>query len=226
MNRLIDTSYFNRTRGHRFKRYLLNERRGVSCRSVKLSLCLVLMLLLLVLTTGINDHSAQAASMLKIVEGNKWRYFKGTTKPPHKWTSIDFEDSNWPHGMTGLGYGHSRNRTYLGDMRGNYSTVYSRRQFTINNIHAVSGINLSIVCDGAFIAYLNSIEIIRNDSVNKSASTPAPQAEQLDISGFTDELLPGKNVLSVECSNDDISSRDFVFIPVFEVFEHQGGQTQ
>lgn len=226
MYRLIENSCINRLRGHYFKRYLLSGKRGFSCRYIKLSLCIVLMLLILVLKVGINDHSAQAATTLQIAEGAEWRYFKGTAKPPYKWTDIDFDDSNWLQGLSGLGYGSSRNRTYLGDMQGNYSTVYSRRQFTINNIYAVTGMTLFIECDGAFIAYLNSVEIIRSDSVNKSAPELNLHAEQLDISGFIHELLPGKNVLSVECNNDDISSKDFLFIPVFEVFEHRGGQTQ
>jgi len=170
---------------------------------------------------AVNVTTVQAGSIVKVTEGDEWRYFKGTTKPPYKWTSIDFDDRNWLNGLTGLGYGRS-NRTYLGDMQGNYSTVYSRRQFTINNIYPITGMTLSIVCDGAFIAYLNSVEIIRNDSVNTSTSTVTPQAEQLDISGFIHELLPGKNVLSVECNNEDISSEDFTFIPFFEVLEHPG----
>lgn len=226
MYRSIENSYINRLRAHYFKKYLLNGKRGVSCRYIKLSLCFALMFLLLVVKVGINDHFAQAATTLQISEGAEWRFFKGTAKPPYKWTDIDFDDSNWLNGFSGLGYGNSRNRTYLGDMQGNYSTVYSRRQFTINNIYAVTGMTFFIECDGAFIAYLNSVEIIRSDSVNKSAPELNLHAEQLDISGFIHELLPGKNVLSVECNNDDISSKDFSFIPVFEVFEHRGGQTQ
>jgi len=226
MYRLIENSHINSLRGAHFKIHLHNGERGVSCRIIKLTIYFVLMLLLLVFMAGINDHTALAATMLQIVEGDDWRYSKGTTKPPYKWTGIDFDDSNWPNGSTGLGYGNSRNRTYLDDMQGNYSAVYSRRQFTINNIYAVSGMTFSVVCDGAFIAYLNSVEIIRNASVNKSAPELNLHAEQLDISGFIHELLPGKNVLSVECNNDDISSKDFSFIPVFEVYEHRGGQTQ
>ena len=226
MDRLIGTSKINSLRVLHFMRYLLYGKRCESYRFLKLSLCFALMFLVLVLKVGINEHSAEAASMLQIVEGDDWRYFKGTTKPPHKWTSIDFDDSNWLIGSPGLGYGSSGNRTNLGDMQGNYSTVYSRRQFTINNIYAVTGMTFSIVCDGAFIAYLNSIEIIRNDSAIKSTSTATPQPEQLDISGFIHELLPGKNVLSVECNNDDINSNDFSFVPLFKIIEYQGGQTQ
>ena len=162
----------------------------------------------------------EARAIVQVSEGDEWRYFKGTTKPPYKWTDAGFDDSNWQKGLTGIGYGRG-NRTYLGDMQGNYSTVYARRQFTINDIYSVTGMTLSIACDGAFIAYLNGVEMIRNASVNTTAS-----AERLDISGFIHELLPGKNVLSVECSNDDINSKDFSFIPVFVVLEHQGGQTK
>lgn len=227
MYRQIENSHINRLRGHYFKRYLINGKRGVPCRYIKLSLCFALMFLLLVVKVGINEHSAQAASMLQIVEGDAWQYFKGTTKPPRGWTSIDFDDSSWLNGITGLGYGGS-NRTYLSDMQGNYSTLYSRRQFNVKNIYAVTGISLSIACDGAFIAYLNGIEVIRNDSVSKSTpDKPAiPLAEQLDVSGFIHELLPGKNVLAVECNNDDINSIDFSFIPLFEIFETQGGHAQ
>jgi hypothetical protein len=175
------------------------------------------MLPLLVFMVGINDHSAQAATMLKIVEGDSWRYFKGTAKPPFKWNSIDFDDSTWPNGFTGLGYGSS-NRTLLGDMQGNYSTIYSRRQFNINNRAAVTGMIFSIKCDGPFIAYLNGIEVIRNNS--------ALEAEILDIGGFIHELMPGKNVISVECNNDDINSTDFSFVPFLEILEDQGGPTQ
>jgi len=167
----------------------------------------------------------EARAIVQVSEGDEWRYFKGTTKPPYKWTDAGFDDSNWLKGLTGLGYGRG-NRTYLGDMQGNYSTVYARRQFTINDIYTVTGMTLSIACDGAFIAYLNGVEIIRNDFVIPSTTTAIPPAEQLDISGFIHELLPGKNVLSVECRNDDISSRDFSFVPVFKVLEHQGRQPQ
>jgi hypothetical protein len=228
MFRFIDASYINRLRGSHFKRYLLNGERGVSCRIIKLTIYFVLILLLLVFMVGINDHSAQAAPMLKIVEGDTWRYFKGPAKPPFKWNSIDFDDSTWPNGFTSLGYGSS-NRTRLDDMQGNYSTIYSRKHFTINNIYSITGMTFSITCDGPFITYLNGIEVIRNDSAPKSTSdqnTEAPQAEQLDIGGFIQELLPGKNVISVECNNDDINSTDFSFVPFLEILEDQGGPKQ
>ncbi|MBI5665335.1 MAG: hypothetical protein HZC49_09690 [Nitrospirae bacterium] len=158
------------------------------------------------------------ASSVQIKEGDEWRYFKGAQKPPQNWNQIGFDESEWQKGRSGFGYGQSLNNTYLGDMKGNYSTIYARRTFVINNIYEVTGMTLSLVCDGAFIAYLNDLEIIRNNS--------SRQAERFNVSGFIHELLPGKNILSVECTNDDINSKDYSFIPLFEVHEYQEGGIQ
>ena len=190
-------------------------------------------IILIVIMSGISEHAAHAQdsadnalSKVSIKDGDEWRFFKGKTKSPYKWYNNGFDDSKWLKGSTGLGYGEGTNRTYLGDMQGNYLTVYARKEFTIKNIYLVTGMTLSVVCDGPFIAYLNDVEIIRSNSINKPTtgqSIAAPQAEELDVSGFIHELLPGNNVLSVECNNDDINSNDFSFIPFFEVFEDQGG---
>ena len=112
---------------------------------------------------------------------------------------------------SGFGYGLERNSTNLGDMRGNYLSVYVRRNLVVNDTHAVTNMTLSIECDGPFIAYLNGIEIIRNVS--------GLPGERLDVSGFIHELFPGENILAVEGSNDDINSVEFFFTPYFELTE-------
>jgi hypothetical protein len=146
-----------------------------------------------------------------IKEGDEWRYFKGVQEPPSEWNQSGFDDSSWQIGPSGFGYGRERNGTNLGDMRGNYLTVYVRRDLVVNDPNAVTNMTLSIECDGPFIAYLNGIEIIRNVS--------GLPVEQLDVSGFIHELFPGENILAVEGSNDDINSDGFSFTPEFELTE-------
>lgn len=193
----------------------------------------IILLIIFVLISGISVSSAYAqtnlVSPVRIVAGDEWHYFKGVQKPPHNWQSTSFDDSSWLKGPTGIGYGNSSSRTNLADMQGNYSTLYFRKNFTINDIYVVTGMTLSVVCDGPFIAYLNDIEIIRNDSITKpvnDSSIITPPADLLDISGFVHELFPGNNVLAVECNNDDITSNDFSFIPFFEIHEYQGGDVK
>lgn len=106
-------------------------------------------------------------------------------------------------------------------MRGNYLTFYARKDFIIDNPAAVTKMILSLVCDGPFIAYLNGIEVFRTNTVQISdtgQSIGRPVLEPIDISGFAHELLPGGNVLAIQCDNDDIASGDYSFIPLFEVF--------
>mgnify|MGYP001567020691 CR=1 FL=1 len=151
------------------------------------------------------------STKVQIKEGDEWRYFKGAPKPPKQWNKGGFDDNSWQIGPSGFGYGQERSGTNLGDMRGNYLTVYVRRDLVVNDPNAVTNMTLSIECDGPFIAYLNGIEIIRNVS--------GLPGERLDVSGFIHELFPGENILAVEGSNDDINSDGFSFTPEFELTE-------
>lgn len=163
----------------------------------------------------------------RVIAGDEWQYFKGVEKPPRDWNQNDFDSSLWLKGLTGIGYGPGINRTYLADMKGKYLTLYARRAFTVTNIDKVDGLIFSIVCDGPFIAYLNGIEIIRTKTVQIPASElppGTPQAEEFDLSGIAHELSPGRNVFAVTCSNDDIDSEQFSFVPAFEVLEKEGGR--
>ena len=185
-------------------------RKSISLRLLKLILLIVFMI-------GLSEDSALAASMVRITDGDEWHYLKGVQTPPRYWNQNGFDDSAWLKGRSGFGYGNVSNRTFLEDMQGNYSTVYARREFNINNMYVVTGMTMSVVCDGPFKAYVNGVEVI-------SSKNSLP--EQLDIGGFIHELIPGSNVLSVECTNDDINSKDFSFIPYFDVSEYQGGDVR
>ncbi len=180
------------------------------------------MSLILITLVGIsfgNTAYAQATDAnvipaVRIADGDQWNYFKGMQSPPSGWTSNDFDDSGWQRGPSSFGYGPETYGTYLGDMHNSYSTVYARQSFSVSDLHAVTGITLSVGCDGPFTAYINGIEVIRTRSVSAKSNQ---QSETFNISGFIHELFPRDNVISVQCSNDDIKSNDYSFNPVFEV---------
>jgi hypothetical protein len=178
----------------------------------------------------IYGHTVEAAQTIKVSQGDEWHYKttyrtkKG--KVPSRWTHIGFDDSGWRKGPMGIGYGRSAVSTDSHKMRGNFSKINARRKFFIPNPSKVDKMILSVVCDGAFIAYINGIEVIRNDFryAPPGQASENNQPEPLDISGFAHELLRGENVLSVQCSNDNPNSEGFSFIPLFEVHEKGGIQ--
>jgi len=187
---------------------------------------IVMSIIVVLLVSGIFEHTAygqanmeNTQSKVSIKDGDEWYYFKGIQKPPREWNTTGFDQNSWQKGPSGLGYGTGSNRTDLADMKGNYLTVYARRGFDISNPEKIRSMNLSIVCDGPFIAYINGIEAIRTNTIQNSQTVDLFGAEQFDISGLAHELFPMGNIISVECSNDDINSEDFSLIPAFEVFE-------
>jgi hypothetical protein len=173
--------------------------------------------------TTINIDGDSAGNDL-VSPGQIWRFFKGTeppSNPPEAWKDINFDDSNWQTGPGGFGFGDNDDATVLDDMRGNYLSVYIRKEFSASSQSPDDVIALEIDYDDGFIAYLNGNEIARahmdGDNVSyDSTATSAHEAGSPEtfILGTTDELLnEGINVLAVEGHNVSLSSSDFSLIP-------------
>lgn len=158
-----------------------------------------------------HSYAADGNRTINIKEGDEWHFLKGTLAPERKWHYRDFDDSAWLKGPSGFGYGPGKHKTLLDDMKDNYQTVYVRKEFTVLYHNRIKSMVLSVVCDGPFAAYLNMIEAIRSKRQGRG--------EPLILTGFGHELEPGINVLSIQCTNDDINSESFSFIPSFELIE-------
>lgn len=170
-----------------------------------------------------------------IVEGDAWRYFKGTQEPPAGWNSISFDDSSWLSGPTPIGFENSSGyesqlATNLDDMRGKYVSVFARREFTIDDPAKVMALTFTMDYDDGYVAYLNGVEIAAvsapasrawdepaADNHEACCGTGSPTGpcppESVDLSGHIKDLLAGVNVLTVQVHNQSLSSSDFLFIP-------------
>ncbi len=158
---------------------------------------------------GVFVHSVHAKSLVTLGSGDEWSYFKGNAIPPSNWNHITFDDSKWLIGTGSFGYGDEYFSTVLEDMQNNYEAIFARYEFTMSEQPDESTkIVVSVESDGPFIVYLNGIEAIQSS---------VRMVEELDISGFAHELLPGTNVLGVHCLNDNINSNSFVFRPSFKI---------
>jgi len=168
--------------------------------------------------SAIAVHAAPAAGNNDEVQ---WKYYKGKTELPHNWHDSNFDDLHWENGVSGFGYGNHKSKTVLKDMRGHYKRVHARRTFEISSPSAVRKMFLSVICDGPFIAYLNGIEVLRNNEgmpvLNHGKGKGRPL--QIEITGFSHELHRGANVISFQCENDDVNSEDYSFEPYFEILE-------
>jgi len=169
-------------------------------------------------------------SRVKLINiGDKWRYFKGTREPPKGWAAVKFDDSKWLQGPSGIGFSDDvKYATTLDDMRGNYTAVFMRRFFRIENVALVARLHLGIKYDDGFIAYINGREVARSRSMgppgtrvalNKELPSKhdeeAPE-ETYIINAGKGLLQSGENVLSIEFRNAWIKGGDACAIPRLE----------
>lgn len=161
-----------------------------------------------------------------ITVGDIWRYFKGVSAPPVKWNTLDFDDSNWLQGPSGIGYSNDVTyATILRDMMGKYTSFYMRRLFILSDADSMVNLQLGIQYDDGFIAYLNGHEVARSASMGPAGAATvygkaplskhdeeAPE-EIYDIEVKPGWLFSGENVLAVELYNYNARSSDACAVP-------------
>ncbi|MEM7230533.1 MAG: lamin tail domain-containing protein [Planctomycetota bacterium] len=175
-------------------------------------------------TSTTPDPDPDPAGSLSIPQGSTWRYFKGRQNPPQPWNTTPFNDGSWLSGPAGFGYDDGDDATILDDMRLDYTSVYVRREFQVQNPAAVTSLVLSVLSDDGFVAYLNGVEVAReNVSGNPGDFVPYDDLASelvslafetsIDLLNFRQALRPGTNVIAVHGLNGLLSSGDFTLHP-------------
>jgi len=160
--------------------------------------------------------------------GPGWSYFKGRVEPSPgpesaattQWASLDFDDSDWLPGATGIGYGDGDDATVLSDMRGNYQSVYMRRRFKVDDPQQLHNLILEMAYDDGYVAYLNGYEVGRSANMENRGTPPAfdqgpSQSHEADkapdtinLRGLASFMKSGENVLALQVHNRSLTSSD------------------
>ncbi|MBN8651941.1 MAG: hypothetical protein J0L67_10970 [Cytophagales bacterium] len=61
------------------------------------------------LTVGAQIHHWETV----VYDSMKWRYWVGTSDPGTRWNTVAFNDTAWPQGQGGFGYGDNDDRTVI-----------------------------------------------------------------------------------------------------------------
>jgi len=149
----------------------------------------------------------------------QWRLNKGlapfSNHDYSKWFLPEFNDSDWQTGVMPFFYNENLTGTALNDMRGNYSYIFLRKKFLINNLLKFSSIELEIYSDDGCIVWLNGQELFRYNLPQGDISSvefalsevPEPiHAQYVSIDPKTNILFDGENTIAVQafnCNRDD-----------------------
>ncbi|MEC9326306.1 MAG: lamin tail domain-containing protein, partial [Verrucomicrobiota bacterium] len=148
------------------------------------------------------------------------------------WTNINFDDSQWQSGQTGIGFEKIAGNYQelinfpLSPMLGVNASCMIRIPFNIpdqealNNIFSLS-LNMkyddgyAAFINGEFVAGKNNPEPLTWDSraTRSHLDSLAIEFESVDISNATSKLKVGKNILTIQAMNSSRSGSDFLIIP-------------
>ena len=166
-----------------------------------------------------------AAEVILLPTAGGGRLIRGTNEgaapDAAAWRTLAYSDQDWEAVEFPVFHGLALTGTRLSDMPGQYTTVYLRRSFTVENPVEVLRLQCGTVCDGGYVAWINGQEIRRSNvpageltfDSTALAEVPDPVAFQTDeFETWAGLLVPGTNVLAVQaCSSSRTADPDFVF---------------
>lgn len=151
-----------------------------------------------------------------------WHYRLGYSEPPSNWMEAQFNESVWSVSMGGFGYGDGDDNTLISS--GSFQSIYIRRKFDLIDIDEIEQAILHADYDDGFVAYLNGVEIARD---NMDGSFPAynantitdheaqlyqgnqPTPFAMSKEKVVQFLQTGSNILAIQIHNVDFYSSDF-----------------
>jgi len=174
---------------------------------------------------------------IPIFPGSLWRYQLGTAEPDPNWVNPGFDDSGWSTGAISIGYGDADDATNIAPV----TSLYMRDTFSLAATENFLIALLAMDYDDAFVAYLNGVEVARNNIWNigkppydafateerEAAMYSCPSPDPFDCSEFyyvdeykiAEALVVGENVLSIQIHNYDLGLNDMTAycLPIFGV---------
>ncbi|MGI9242949.1 MAG: cadherin repeat domain-containing protein, partial [Verrucomicrobiales bacterium] len=167
-----------------------------------------------------------------IATGSDSRFLIPTAaNDPITWRALDFDDSAWSTGPTGIGYetGSGYQQLIATDveaaMYNQNSSLFIRLPFDLPDPASLNSLTLRMKYDDAFVAFINGTEIARSTNVPTTlAWNSAAGASRNDSIAIVFEdtgvltvaagsLIAGKNVLAIHSLNAGPSSSDLLCIP-------------
>src|SRR5205823_2804845 len=143
------------------------------------------------------------------------------SSPATAWRALDFDDSGWPAGAAPIGYDPAiAMGTYLADMRSNYTTVFFRAKFVVNDPADIGALALEALYDDGFKVWINGLNVLNaNISTGEVPFDGTAGAVREDGSYNRFELGPpqsyfvtGTNIIAIQAANSSLSASSDFFL--------------
>ena len=146
------------------------------------------------------------------------------------WREVEFDDSAWQAGATGLGYGYDDLTSETGNlsdaMRGVNATAYARIPFEVTKPFEIIRMTLRVKYEDGFVAWLNGQRIAADNepelpvwdskAMGSRSDSLAEEWEPITVDPVG-TVQAGTNVLAVQILNSSAGGSDLLFLPEIDV---------
>lgn len=171
-----------------------------------------------------NEYGAKFQTIIR--QGDEWSYSMPSALTSG-WRGKNFDDSGWPKGSSGFGYGDGDDETLLNSVQ----TLCIIKEFRISDVNDVTDLLLHVDYDDAFVAFINGhlvasagITPLNGDytsvtvnSDHEASMYSGGNPELFVVDNPASVLQNGINVLAIQGHNVSSSSSDFSLIPYLTV---------
>jgi hypothetical protein len=150
--------------------------------------------------------TADTGDLVRI--GDLWRYHKAPNKaarPPADWHMPAFNDPRWRFASSGFEIADDHEGL---PSKGSPGYMFMRRTFKVLDPASVRALTLRVEHEQGYVAYLNGVEVARNETSGVHYPTPEERAAGIedplltvgghDLSPYAALLVPGDNLLAIE----------------------------
>jgi hypothetical protein len=159
-----------------------------------------------------------------VLPSDSFYYTVPNVSTPNDWNSNPLIFTSWEKGIAGFGYEDGDDSTIVNNTS---MAIYIVKKFSIPDTSVISKAIAYIDYDDGFVAYLNGVEICRNNitgvpawdnnaSGNHEAqiySGGAPEKYTLDMTLIESIWIQGENTFAIEVHNNSSTSSDVSLIP-------------
>ncbi len=140
------------------------------------------------------------------------------------WKRINFDDSDWKSGKTGVGYDYGgRIGLNVAEMRNNNETVYIRIPFVVGDLSTIDELVLHLQYEDGFAAFINGKKVASDNApttLNWKSGAPqnrpdstATSPVEFPIPNAEGVLVEGRNLLAIHGLNNKVTSSDLLIMP-------------
>lgn len=178
---------------------------------------------LLIRASGKGEVVGSLEFLTLIEDGDSWDYWQGSQAVAQGWNQPGFNPVGWSQGPSGFGFGDGDDATVISE-----DSVFIRTEFVLTqtDIDSFDQLFVHVDFDDGFIAYLNGVEIDREnmtgldpghtafaDGSHEARLYTGSSISGKQIANLQSLLVVGNNVFAAQAHNINANSTDLSLIP-------------